>query len=273
MLHFCLHAVNDIFIHCLYGDVIHVGDAHHTVHSRSQGHKDHVILVLAAGRLPFGAQYAHHLEGCFVDADGLADGIPVRKQVIHNGLANDTDPVLACHVMVVNVSAFLNRIVTDINNVRGRALNVGRPVLIAHYQLVTAGNHRRYIFDSVNILLNRFGVVIGQTRPTAGLDAGPGSRAAPGLDDEQVTAQTGNIIFDLFLDSKAQADHGNHGPHADDDTQQCQQRAQLVGYHAVNGHLDRLIEHNRVPAFRHCSGDRPALPGCVWSAARYPAHG
>ena len=175
--------------------------------------------------------------------------------------------------MVVYVTAFFDRIVTDINNVRGRALHIGRPVLIAHHQLVTAGDHRRYIFDPVNILFNSFGILISQPCSAAGLNAGPGSRTAPGLDDEQIAAKTGNIIFNLFLDPKTQTDHGDNGAYADDDAQQRQQRAQLVGYHAVNGHLNRLIEHNRVPAFRHCSGDRPALPECVWSAARYPAHG
>ena len=175
--------------------------------------------------------------------------------------------------MVAHVPALFHGIVPDINNIGSTALHVGSPVLVSNHQLVPTGYDRRHILYAINIFFDGFGVIIGKARPAACLDTGTGSRTAPGLDDQQVTAQPGNILFDLFLYPKTKADHGDYGANADNDAQQCQQCTQLVGNHPVNGHLDRFIEHNRVPAFHRCSDVRPSSPECALSAVRYPVRG
>ena len=175
--------------------------------------------------------------------------------------------------MLAHVPAFFHGIVPYINNIRSASLYVGRPVLVSNHQLVPTGYDRRHILYAVDVFFNGFGVIIGKARPAACLDTGTGSRTAAGLYDQQVTAQPGNILFDLFFNPKTKADHGDYGANADNDAQQCQQCTQLVGNHPVNGHLDRFIEHNRVPAFHRCSDVRHALPGYALSAVRYPVRG
>ena len=80
----------------------------------------------------------------------------------------------------------------------------------------------RSVFDGVSIFRR-------QTRTLTGCQACAAGSTSAGHNDKQVTAQTGNVIFDLFLNAKAQTDHGNNSADTDNDAQERQQCTQLIG--------------------------------------------
>ena len=258
LFHLGLRVVDRVLILGLDGDAADKSNAHDTALGRRQGNDDDIVLVLPVGGLALFRQDAYYLERRRIDADGLAQGVPVGEQVFHDGPADDAVPRGARHIAVVDIAAFGDAVIPDVQDVRRRTQDLGIPVLVALHDLVRRLDHGRHVLDAVDGFLDGLGVLVGQARAGAGLDAGARRRPPAGHDDQQVAAQAGNVLLDLLAHTKAQADHGNDGADADNDAQKGQQGTQLVADHAVNGHLDRLIEHNPLPTFRHCSGGRRA---------------
>ena len=89
---------------------------------------------------------------------------------------------------------------------------------------------RRHHRDARHFATNRF-QVFNRQRVGAGV-AGAAANAAHVLracaDEQQIRADAGNLRLHRSLRSLANADHGDHRGHADDDAEHGQRRAHLV---------------------------------------------
>lgn len=235
--HFTLHLFDFIRAGDLDIDGTHVGDAQKTFLSSRERHDDHVVLVLAHGRLALAFQYADNTVRLVVDADCLADGIGCIEQIGCDRRPDDGNAVARFQIIVGDKGTALDVERADVEVFRCHAVYGGVPVLIAVYDLIGTVDGRRNIVDIFDFLFDGFGVVVFQFL------AGTGGRSdAPFIgrarcDDEHIAAQAGNGIGDVLAHAHADGNHGDDGADTDDDAQHGQDGAQFIGQECRNGNL------------------------------------
>ena len=264
--HIRLDLGHGIFVFTLDGDVPDVGKPHEPLHGRGQGDKHNVILVLAHGGLSLGGQHPDHRKGSLVDPHDLSHGISVREQGIRHGFPDDTDSFPAVHVPLAVHPSLFDGIAPDGQDVGGDPLNLGGPVLIPGYQLVTVLDSGGHVFDAVHVLFDGLGVLVGQLGPAAAGNPLAVGRPAAAHDNQQVAAHAGDVFLDFFLHPQAQGHHGDHGAHPDDDAQHGQEGPDLVGQHPFKGHFYTFSKQppDLLPLSLPSAG-RPASPGSAGS--------
>ena len=249
LFYISLHVIDDIFILGLYRDALYIRNTHHTVLCRSQRNINHVVLVHAHAALAFAFQNTDNLKRRLVDTHNLTHRVALGEQAVSNGLTNNCHPAAAYEVTIVQNTSVIN-IKAGNGEVAGRCtFDTTGPVLIAGNHLIASVDTGRNVGNAVHLLFDCLHIIIRQLNAFTGRQTCTGRGTAAGGNNQQITAQLGDIILDILLQAKAKADHRNNSANTDNNTKKCQEGAQLIGNHALQSHFNAFIQHKYLPSF------------------------
>ena len=233
LFYISLHVINNIFIFSLHRDALYIRNTHHAVLCRSQRNINHVVLVHTHAALTLAFQNTDNLKRCLVDTHDLAHRVALWEQAVSNGLTNNCHPAAAYEVAIIQNTSVINLKAGNGKVAWCCTFNTAGPVLIAGNHLIASVDTSRNVGNAVNLLSDSLHIIIRQLNAFTCCQTCTGRGTAAGGNNQQITAQLGDIVFNILLQAKAQANHSNNGTNADNNTQKSQEGAQLIGDHAL----------------------------------------
>ena len=258
LFYISLYVIDNIFIFSLHRDALYIRNTHHAVLCRCQRNINHVVLVHAHAALAFALQNTDNLKRCLVNTHNLTHRIALGEQTISNCFTDNCNPAAAYEITVVQNTSVINLQARNSKVTWRCTLNTAGPVLIACNHLIASVDTGRNVGNAVNLLPYSLHIIIRQFNAFTCCQTCTGRGTAAGGNNQQITAQLGDIVLNILLQTKAQADHRNNGTNADNNTQKSQEGAQLIGDHALQSHFNAFIQHKYLPSFissayRHAS--------------------
>jgi hypothetical protein len=148
--------------------------------------------------------------------------------IIGDGLADERDLRRAVDIRLRDEAAVGQLPLANLLELRRDALNRRRPVLLAADHLLHLAQDRRSAGDDRDLAHDRLGIHVGEALPAAQARARTADGHGARQDNEQVRAETRNLLLDQRLGAFADRHHRDDGADADDDAQHGEKRAQLV---------------------------------------------
>ena len=249
LFYISLHVINNIFIFSLHRDALYIRNTHHAVLRRCQRNINHVILIHTHAALTLAFQNTDNLKRCLVDTHDLAHRVALWEQAVSNGLTDNCHPAAAYKVTIVQNTSVINLKAGNGKVAWRCTFNTAGPVLIACNHLIASVDTSRNVGNAVNLLSDSLHIIIRQLNAFTGRQTCTGRSTAAGGNNQQITAQLGDIILDILLQAKAKTDHRNNSANTDNNTKKCQEGAQLIGNHALQSHFNAFIQHKYLPSF------------------------
>ena len=207
------------------------------------------IMIHAHAALTLAFQNTDNLKRCLVNTHNLTNRIALGEQTVSNSLTDNCHSAAAYEVTIIQNTSVLN-LQAGNGKVAGRCtFNTAGPVLIACNHLIASVDTSRNVGNAVNLLSDSLHIIIRQLNAFTCCQSCTGRGTAAGSDNQQITAQLGDIALNILLQAKAQADHRNNGTNTDDNTKKRQEGAQFIGNHALQSHFNAFIQHKYLPSF------------------------
>ena len=144
-------------------------------------------------------QNPDNLKRCLIDTHNLADRVALREQTVSNSLTDNCHPAAAYEVTLVQNASVLNLQTGNGKVARSCTLNTAGPVLVTCNHLIASVDTGRNVGNTINLLLDSLHIIIRQLNAFTGRQTRATGSTAAGGNNQQVTAQLGDIVLDILL--------------------------------------------------------------------------
>ena len=186
-----------------------------------------------------GLGYAHDLKGTTINHDFTAQRINVGKKFVSDIGADHSDAGVVFVVEIGDVAARGRLLHIHIADVGGNATHVHvLHVLLAVAQLAENANFHTYRFGQLEPIAHGFKIVPGDFFiPPPGFDEllGVGDQREL-MHQKNIAAHVGHGIGDVLVGAFDERHHDDQSRHRQNNAQQHEERAQLVGAHGLQRH-------------------------------------
>jgi len=201
--------------------------------------RDIVIVIAEAGAFRF--QDADDIEGCPVDANGLADRIIIAEQLFRDARSKHHDPCGRPNIGFADEASGRRCSVGDLPVTRSGADGAGRCVAACHDQLDRGAQLRRDIGDAANLLFDRIGIPHGQAAAVKGGSAPFTVRLRK--NQRHVGTKRVDRLHHRYLRSGSHGHSKRNRKHPDHHTQRGQYRPHQIG--PQRRHRNRHVDDPR----------------------------
>ena len=239
------------------------------------------VVGVAERRGPL-VHHADHRVAIAADADFLADRVDAAReeQRLGGGVAEHDDVPAVLDLVVAEEASRHERDEVQFAPVRGRADHRGRLGGLPRERHALDGREWPAATELEADRLDerrigqRLGVFVGQVRALDEFEEAAPAREALEpqlLHEHRVAAEGADLVLERVAEPLDQRRHRDDGHHADDDTEDRQRRAHLVGAQRVDRDDEDLPEH--ADANRHVSTPASGLrSGRAWTR-EWPGRG
>ncbi len=203
------------------------------------GHDDHVVHVVAIGRLSLRGEHADDGERDVAELYSLPDGVSAREQVLGDCGSEHCHPANRAYVSIVEEDAGGQRPVADALEVGIDAIDHRPPVGISADCLRAREDDGSDAGEKQSLPLQLLRIRERQPVEAARSLARAALLRSSRRDDDHVRAEVLYLLLDARPRAVPHCDHHDHGAHADDDPKHREQRAHLVLQDALRGDLDQ----------------------------------
>ena len=199
-----------------------------TAHGSCVRHEHSVILILAHHIGSLGREKSDDGERRAVDADHGTDWVGIFEELFRRGLAEDGDAGAGADVLFGDEFTVGEWPGAQFAEFLADAEDAGVPVEIAGNELGVPADVGAHVNDAVDLFADGERVVECE-RGCAGHTGADATRVhVSGHDHDDVLAEAGDLLFNLYAGTDTDADHRDHRADADDDAEHGEECAHDV---------------------------------------------